>query len=70
MQIRALSGTPIGALNPGELLIHSVPCSQRQVRIEGIEIPWQAGAPARFGVVQGMAELVEWERVHIALYWP
>lgn len=70
LQVRALSTAPIGVLNPGELLTHSVPCAQRRVWVAGIELPWQVGARARFGVVHGAADLVERERIQIALHWP
>jgi hypothetical protein len=70
MSVRRLSTTPIGALNPGELLTHSVPCAQRLVWISGIPIPQQVGAPVSFGFVQGQEALVEGERVAIALQWP
>ena len=70
MGVRRLSTTPIGALNPGELLTHSVPCGQRLVWIRGIPIPQQIGAPVSFGFVQGQEALVEGERVEIALQWP
>ena len=70
LQVRAFATTPIGALNPGELLTHAVSCAQQRVWIAGIEIPWQVGAPLRFGVLYGSAELVEGDRVQIALHWP
>jgi len=70
IQVHASSTMPIGALNPGELLTHSVPCVQKQIWIAGFEIPWQVGAPLRFGILQSMADLVEGERVQITLVWP
>jgi hypothetical protein len=68
--VRSMSTTPIGALNPGEGLTHSVPCAQHSVWIAGVPIPAQVGAPTFFGVVEGSASLVEGDRVRIALYWP
>lgn len=70
IQVHATSTTPIGALNPGELLTHSVPCAQKQIWIAGIEIPWQIGARPRFGVLLGSADLVEGERGQVTLGWP
>jgi hypothetical protein len=70
LRVRALSTATIGALNPGELLTHAVPCAERRVWIEGREIPWQVGAWLRFGALHGSADLVEGERVSIALHWP
>jgi hypothetical protein len=70
MRVRRFSATPIGVLNPGELLTHSVPCAERRVWIRGIPIPSQIGAPVTFGFVQGEEALVEGERVEIALQWP
>lgn len=70
LRVRALSTAPIGALNPGELLTHSVPCAEQRVLVVGIEIPWQVGAGRRFGAVYGEAELIEGERAQIVLYWP
>ena len=70
MQARQLSTTPIGALNPGELLTYSVPCTVRRVWIGGVPIPSQIGAPVSFRLVQGEVTLIEGERVEIALQWP
>ena len=66
----AWSTTPIGALNPGELLTHSVACAERTVWIGGIAIPSQVGAAVQFGVVESRAEFVEGDRAEIALRWP
>jgi hypothetical protein len=60
----------IGALNPGELLTHSVPCAQQGVWIGGIPIPQQVGAPVGFHIAQGWAELAEGNRVEVSLFWP
>jgi hypothetical protein len=70
MEARALTLTPIGAVNPGELMTHAVPCALRQVWIAGIPIPSQVGGPVRFRLVQGHATLIQGERVEIALHWP
>ncbi len=70
MRVRAASTAPIGSLNPGELMTHSVPCAERSVWIAGVEIPPWIGAPTRFGVLQGSADLVAGERVQIDLHWP
>lgn len=70
MRVRELSTAPIGALNPGELLTHAAPCAQGRIWIAGIEIPWQVGAPLRFGVIYSSADLVEGDRVQVALHWP
>jgi hypothetical protein len=70
LRVSAGSTAPIGMLNPGELLTHSVPCAERSVWIAGVEIPPWIGAPARFGVLQGSADLVAGERVQIDLHWP
>jgi hypothetical protein len=70
MRVRAFPTTPIGALNPGELLTHSVPCAAQAVWIGGIPMPPQLGAPVGFGVLGTAADLVEGERVEIPLYWP
>jgi hypothetical protein len=70
LRLRSLSTAKIGALNPGELLTHSVPCAEQRVWVAGIEIPWQVGARPRFGAVYGEANLVEGERAQIALHWP
>lgn len=68
--VRRLSSSPIGALNPGELLTHSVPCALRRVWIRGIPIPPQVGVPATFRFVEAQGSLAEKERVQIALQWP
>src|SRR4029077_15607578 len=52
MRVRRLSTTPIGALNPGELLTYTVPCDGRRVWIVGIPIPSQVGARVSFSSVQ------------------
>ena len=70
MSVRQLTTIPIGALNPGELLNYSLPCARGGVWISGIPIPSQVGARVSFRLVEGGAELVEGERVEIALHWP
>ncbi|HXV85226.1 MAG TPA: hypothetical protein VD793_00930 [Gemmatimonadales bacterium] len=70
LQVRELSTVSIGALNPGELLTHSLPCEPERVWIAGVEIPWQVGARPRFGVLYAFADLVEGERAQVALHWP
>ena len=70
MSVRRHTTMPIGALNPGELLNYSLPCARGGVWISGIPIPSQVGAPVSFRLVEGGAELVEGERVEIALHWP
>lgn len=70
LRVRAQATAPLGSLNPGELMTHSVPCAERRVWVAGIELPRQAGARPRFGVVYGEAELVRGERVQVALHWP
>ena len=70
VSVRRLSMMPIGALNPGELLNYSLPCARGVVWISGIPIPSQVGARVSFRLVEGGAELVEGERVEIALHWP
>ena len=70
MRVRRLTTMPIGALNPGELLNYSLPCARAGVWVSGIPIPSQVGARASFRLVEGRAELVEGERVEIALHWP
>jgi hypothetical protein len=64
------SSSPIGALNPGELLPYSVACSERRVWVLGVAIPPQVGGPVFFDYVQGWGDVFEGERVDIALYWP
>lgn len=66
----SMSSIAIGTLNNGEVMTHAVPCAQRYVLVFGVEIPWQVGAPRRFGVVYAEAELVEGERVRTPLRWP
>lgn len=66
----SMSTVPIGTLGGGELMHHRVPCAQRHVLVLGVEIPWQVGAPRRFGVVYGEAELVEGARVRVELQFP
>jgi hypothetical protein len=68
--LRARSTTPVGALNPGELLTHSVSCAENRVWIRGITIPAQVGAPVDFGFVHGWADLVQGEKASVALHWP
>jgi len=70
MSVRRLTTMPIGTLNPGELLNYSLPCARAGVWISGIPIPSQVGARVSFRSVEGGAELVEGERVAIALHWP
>ena len=70
MRVRRLSTTPIGALNPGELLPYAVPCDRRSVWIVGIPIPSQVGARVSFSSVQGHGDLVAGERVQVTLQWP
>lgn len=70
MRVGGSSTIAMGALNPGELLTHSAACAERGVWIGGVAIPSQVGAPVSFGVVQRWAELVEGDRVEIALHWP
>ena len=70
MRVRRLSTTPIGALNPGEMLTSAVPCDQRRVWIVGIPIPSQVGARVSFSSVQEHVDLVAGERVQVALQWP
>ena len=70
MQVRAFSTSTIGALNPGEVLTWNVACTERDVLVIGVEIPSQVGAPLQFGIVEGWADLVEGDRVHIDLHWP
>jgi len=70
MRVRRLSTTPIGTLNPGEVLTYAVPCDRRRVWIVGIPIPSQVGARVSFSSVQGHVDLIEGQRVQIALQWP
>ena len=70
MRVRRLSTTPIGALNPGELLTYTVPCDGRRVWIVGIPIPSQVGARVSFSSVQEHVDLIEGQRVQVALQWP
>lgn len=70
VRVHPLSTLPIGALNPGEQLNDERPCMERLVWVEGVEVPMQAGAGTRFGVVVAMAELIESRRVRIDLNWP
>ena len=70
MRVRRLSTTPIGALNPGELLTYTVPCDGRRVWIVGIPIPSQVGARVSFSSVQEQVDLIEGQRVQVALQWP
>ena len=70
MGVRRFSTTPIGALNPGELLTHSLPCALGYVWIRGVPIPSQVGASVSFLFVQGQEALVPGNRVEVALNWP
>lgn len=70
MTVRPSSTVPIGALNPGEMLTHSVSCGLRHVWISGLPLPAQVGAPVSFAFVQADATLLAGERVDIALQWP
>ena len=70
MAVHELSTQEIGALNPGELLHHQVPCAQGTVYIYGIAIPAQTGAATPLGYVRRWAQLSETERVMIPLSWP
>ena len=70
MRVRRLSTTPIGALNPGEVLTDAVPCDRGTVWIVGIPIPSQVGARVSFSSVQGHVDLIEGQRVQVALQWP
>ena len=65
-----IGSTPIGSINPGELLNYAVPCSRGGIWVSGIPIPSQVGAPVSFRMVQSWAELVQGERVEVALHWP
>lgn len=72
LEIRMAAGgsapRPIGALNPGELLIHAAPCAEQSVWIGGFPILQQAGPPARFAIAGASATLVEGSRVEVPLY--
>ena len=68
MAAGALAPRPIGALNPGELLIHAAPCAEQSVWIGGFPILQQAGPPVRFAMVGASAALVEGTRVEVPLY--
>jgi hypothetical protein len=70
VEARPGSTTPIGALNPSELLTHAVPCGWRHVWVVGVPIPMQIGGPVSFRFVQAEAALIEGERVEIDLHWP
>src|SRR3989475_6686726 len=50
MRVRRLSTTPIGALNPGEVLTDAVPCDLGTVWIVGIPIPSQRSVLASASV--------------------
>lgn len=62
-----MSTVPLGALNPGELLHHSVPCSAGTVVIRGVGI---AQVGVHTGHVQAGARLVQGARVQVALHAP
>lgn len=70
LAVSTFSTVSIGALNAGEVMTHAVPCAQGQVLVLGVEIPWQVGAPRRFGAVYAEAVLVEGERVRVPLQFP
>ena len=70
MTVSPTTSVRIGGLNPGELLNYSLPCERGGVRVSGIPIPSQVGAPVSFRFVEGGATLVRGERVPIALHWP
>lgn len=67
MVVGEIATTPIGALNPGELLTHSTPCWQERVVIVGTGI---TSSGARSGYLRRAAGLRPGERVLIALHWP
>jgi hypothetical protein len=68
--VGAFTSSPIGALNPGELLTYSVPCARGGIWITGIPILQQVGAPVSFRAVGGWTALVPGGRAQIALEWP
>jgi hypothetical protein len=68
--VRGSTFTPIGVLNPGELLTYSVPCAEKRIWIRGGGLPVQAGAFARTPPLTAWTDLVEGERVIVALHWP
>jgi hypothetical protein len=67
MVVGEIASTPIGALNPGELLTHSTPCWQERVVIVGTGI---TSSGERSGYLRRSAGLRPGERVLIALHWP
>jgi hypothetical protein len=68
--LRKRATTPVGALNPGELLSESISCGEKRVWIGGIAIPAQVGAPIDVGYVLGWADLVRGERAIVSLHRP
>jgi hypothetical protein len=65
--VGAFTSSPIGAVNPGELLTYSVPCAHESIWVTGIPIPQQVGARVRFRSVSGWTALVPGGRAHITL---
>jgi len=68
--VGAFTSSPIGAVNPGELLTYSAPCAHGSIWVTGIPIPSQVGAPVSFRSVGGWTALVPGGRAQIALEWP
>ena len=66
----AFASTPVGMLNPGEVLNYSVPCAHGGVWVTGIPIPSQVGARVSFRSVDAWAALVPGARADVALQWP
>jgi hypothetical protein len=60
----------LGTLNPGERLSDQEPCSAEIVRIRGVPVPRQAGAPTTFRYVQNSAELDPGSVVEVWLHYP
>ncbi len=60
----------IGALNPGEVLIHGVPCADRAVWVGGFPLLREATPPIDFAIAGAASALVEGTRVDLPLYGP
>ncbi len=68
--VGAFASTPVGMLNPGEVLNYSVPCAHGGIWVTGIPIPSQVGARVSFRSVDAWAALVPGARADVALQWP
>jgi len=68
--VGGFASTPIGMLNPGEVLNYSVPCAHGGVWVTGVPIPSQVGARVSFRSVDAWAALVPGARADVALQWP